>query len=246
LAWWCGPCYGWARLLRVSSPWPRRLQRFTSRHRWSLPLALASTLFFARWAGEMRELQLEPFDAAVASAIAQTRGHWDWLMLNLTRLGEGEALLVLLGSISASLLATRRRREVAFLLTIGGGTLLLNALLKLAFARARPDVAELYLITTPHSFSFPSGHALGSTTVLFGLVVVARVIGVRGMWLGCVGGCAALLVLGVSASRVYFGVHFPSDVIGGMFAGAGWVSAVAGWFYPRVLPGEEVPPAEAS
>ena len=47
-----------------------------------------------------------------------------------------------------------------------------------------------------------------------------------------------VVILGVAASRVYFGVHYPSDVIGGMLAGAAWIAAVTGWFYPRLLPGE--------
>lgn len=194
----------------------------------------------------MRELQLGPFDTAVAQAVAGLRGHWDALMLTLTRFGEGESLLVLVVLSAALLLALRRPREAVFLCTVGMGTLALNALLKLGFARARPGAAELYLIHTPSSFSFPSGHALASTTVLFALVVIAKVAGARGIGLAFLACFAAAVVLGVSASRVYFGVHFPSDVIGGMLAGAGWVSAVSGWFYPRVLPGEEVPPAEAS
>lgn len=232
--------------MRVSSTWPRGLLRFAARHRWSLPLALGSSFFFAHWAEEMRELELGPFDTAVARALAGLRGHWDALMLTFTRFGEGESLLILVVLSGALLLALRRPREAVFLSTVGAGTLLLNALLKLAFARARPGADELYLIHTPSSFSFPSGHALATTTVLFALVVVAKVAGARGVWLAFLSCFAALVVLGVSASRVYFGVHFPSDVIGGMLAGAGWVSAVSGWFYPRVLPGEEVPPAEAS
>ncbi len=233
-------------MLHVSSTWPRRLLRFAARHRWSLPLTLAASLFFARWAQEMRELELSPFDAAVAAAISGLRGHWDPLMLGLTRFGEGESLFVVVACAMLVLFVLRRPREAAFLGTVGAGTVALNALLKLAFARARPGADALYLIHTPSSFSFPSGHALASTTVLFALVIVVRVSGLRGAGLALLASFATLVVLGVSASRVYFGVHFPSDVIGGMLAGAGWVSAVSGWFYPRVLPGEEVPPAEAS
>jgi membrane-associated phospholipid phosphatase len=54
----------------------------------------------------------------------------------------------------------------------------------------------------------------------------------------------ALVVSGVALSRVYFGVHFASDVLGGQLAAAAWVSALTGWFYPRLLPGEEATVAE--
>jgi membrane-associated phospholipid phosphatase len=229
---------------RVSSPVPRLLRRFVARHRWSLPLSLGSAAFFAHWAEEMRELELKPFDAAVATTIAAARGHVDSVMLALTRFGEGESLFAVLALAALTMVWRRRQREAVFLTAVGAGTLLLNAGLKLAFARARPDADSLYMIHTPRSYSFPSGHALGTTAVVFGLVVVARVAGLRGVWLALVAAIGALVVLGVSTSRVYFGVHFPSDVIGGMLAGAAWVSAMAGWFYPRVLPGEEVPPAK--
>lgn len=218
------------------------MRAFLSRHRWSLPLALGSAFCFARLASELREQELGPLDANLSRALVQLRGSLDRPMLWLTRLGEGESLLVVGLGAAALLLAARRRREVRFLAAVGSGALALNALLKLAFHRGRPSAAELYLIRTPSSYSFPSGHALASSAVLLGLVVVVRVVGVRGVYLVPLTGMVAVLVLGIAASRVYFGVHYPSDVLGGLLAGAGWLSAVTGWFYPRVLPGEEVPP----
>jgi len=220
----------------------RKLIGFLSRHRWSVPPSLLSAVFFAQLASELRENELGPFDAAVAKLVAGTRGDFDQPMLWLTRLGEGESLAVIALLAGALLLAFRRMREVRYLASVGLGTLLLDALLKFMFHRARPGPEGLYLIHTPYSYSFPSGHALGSLGVLFGLVMVARAVGVRGVYLALLAGVVTLLVLGVATSRIYFGVHFPSDVIGGLLAGVGWVSAITGWFYPRALPGEAVAP----
>ena len=221
----------------------RRLLGFLSRHRWSVPPSLLSIACFARLATELRENELGPFDTAVASFVARSRGELDRPMLWLTDLGEGYTLTLLALVAAMLLVAARRWRELKYLSTVCIGTLLLNGLLKLAFQRARPGAAGLYMMHTPHSYSFPSGHALGSTGVLFGLVLVARAVGVRGGYLASLGGVALLLVLGIAASRVYFGVHFPSDVMGGLLAGAGWVSAITGWFYPRALPGEDAEPS---
>ena len=203
-----------------------------------MPCTLLSAGFFGRLSSELRENELGPFDTAVASAVARTRGDFDGPMLWLTRLGNGTSLLLIGASCGLLLLGLRRRRETAFLAAVGGGTFILSVSLKLAFRRARPGESVLYMIHSPRSFSFPSGHALASTAVLFGLVVVARVMGVHGVRLFVLSGVALVLVLGIASSRVYFGVHFPSDVLGGLLAGAAWVSAVTGWFYPRVLPGE--------
>ena len=84
---------------------------------------------------------------------------------------------------------------------------------------------------------------MGSAGVLGSLAVIVRVLRPRRVvWLS-VAVLSALMVLGVALSRVYLGAHYPSDVLGGLFAAASWISAVTGWVYPRLLPHERTTPA---
>jgi undecaprenyl-diphosphatase len=221
----------------------RRLSKFLARHRWSIPLTLLSALFFAELAEEVREGELKTFDSAVTDFVARGRGPLDAIMLALTHFGGGRPMLVLCVLAMLALVLAKRPRDAAFVGLAGGGAAALNWLLKLAFQRARPEAP--FLVALPDSFSFPSGHAMGSTGVLASLLVVAHVVGLKPFQRVLAITCTLTLIVGIGASRVYLGVHYPSDVIGGQLAGAGLVSALTGWFYPRLLPGEasgEQPP----
>lgn len=217
--------------------WLRRGGDFLRRHRWSLPLTVLSALSFGELASELSEGELDGFDRAVSAAIVSLRGRFDGPMLWLTRLGDAWTLAVLSVAVMMALFP-KRRREALYLACCTGGGALWVVVLKLLFARARPD-GEPFLIPRPESYSFPSGHALGSTALFASLVVVLFVSGRPSRLRVAAALLAFLLVAGVLLSRVYLGVHYPSDVIGGAFAAAAWVSAVTGWFYPRLLPGEE-------
>lgn len=225
----------------TSAPLPRasswRAVEFVRRHQWSVPLSTLSTVSLAYLAAEMRDGDLDGLDAAVAGVVHGWRGSMDGLMLVLTR--TGGALGMTLASIATVvvLLALRHRRAAIFMTTAALGTLALTTGLKLLFQRARPaDVA--YMIQAPSSFSFPSGHALGSMGVIASVVVVLYAVQAGRLLCRLATALAALFVVGVALSRVYFGVHYPSDVIGGQLAAAAWVSAVTGWFYPQLFPGE--------
>jgi undecaprenyl-diphosphatase len=104
------------------------------------------------------------------------------------------------------------------------GGLVLQMALKTLIHRTRPQYAASYL--HGHSYSFPSGHAMQSTIAYVMVVVVGSLASER--WrthraLLLAGAIALVLVIGFS--RVYLGVHYPSDVIGGFAAGTAWLLA---------------------
>jgi undecaprenyl-diphosphatase len=211
---------------------------FAKRHRWSLTLSVLSLVCFVRLGSEMREGELDALDAGVARMVFAFHGTFDGVMFALTRLGTGLSLAVLSALVCARLVSSGRKREALFLVVSAGGAGLLNGVLKLAFHRARPGAMFLYLVPAPSSFSFPSGHAMGSMAVFASIAVLVCVSGASRALRFLAVAVAIGLVLGVGVSRIYLGVHFPSDIIGGQLAGAAWVSAITGWFYPWLLPGE--------
>lgn len=108
----------------------------------------------------------------------------------------------------------------AVLTSVGGG--LLNRALKLMFERARPDLVES--LGEASGFSFPSGHTMGSMIVIGAIIWVcirltrSRKAGAFAVAAGVSG------ILAISASRVYLGVHWSSDIIGGLAAGIVWLT----------------------
>lgn len=219
-----------------------RLLAFLLRHPWSIGLSLLSTFCFVELAEEMREDELGAFDAPVMALVARARGWLDAPMLALTHLGDSLNMTLIAVAVIAACLWRRRWHAAAFMAVAPGGAALLNLGLKLLFQRARPDASSLYLIETPGSFSFPSGHAMGSAGVLASVVVLLYALGVPRPFRAIAVVLAAIIGAGIALSRVYFGVHYPSDVLGGQLGALAWVSAVTGWFYPRLLPGERAAP----
>lgn len=173
----------------------------------------------------IREAPLVQFDLEVYKWLrerATLYGYAGWSVL--TSLGNGSTLTVV-GVGVAAILALRRHWIV-----LGGwaaallGSGLLDGLLKLAIQRPRPEAAFDFL--TRLSWSFPSGHSMASL-VTYGMVAYLLVLalpGRKGLQIGVVCGFA-LLILAIGFSRLYLGVHYFSDVVGGFSAGALWLSA---------------------
>ncbi|HET7458165.1 MAG TPA: phosphatase PAP2 family protein [Gemmatimonadaceae bacterium] len=142
----------------------------------------------------------------------------------VTQLGSPAAMAAL-GAAGALVLWRARRHTtlIAWLAAFGGGAAV-DWVLKSVVHRARPTYGNVYL--HGHSYSFPSGHAMGSAIGYAMLVYVAGLYWhpANRAWrtLGVV--AAAAIVVAVGLSRVYLGVHYPSDVIGGWAAAAAWLS----------------------
>ena len=142
----------------------------------------------------------------------------------ITLLGSPVTLTVL--ALGVGLLLAARRQWIllgGWLAAFAGGGLL-DVVLKLVIRRPRPPYAAAFL--QHYSWSFPSGHAMGS---LIGYGMLAYVLAVlwihrRSAQISVVLG-AALLIVAIGFSRLYLGVHYFSDVVGGYAAGLLWLSA---------------------
>lgn len=135
--------------------------------------------------------------------------------------------LLPLGVVAAAVFLLRgwRRGGLLVLVTLVGAALL-DVGLKACFARARPEAFFDYY-PSPTSFSFPSGHALVATCFFGGIAVLLshRLEGRLAQVLVWLVAIAVIFLIGVS--RIYLGVHYPTDVIGGFAVGVVWVTAVA-------------------
>jgi undecaprenyl-diphosphatase len=116
------------------------------------------------------------------------------------------------------------RREALIVALSLSGAILLSDSIKLLVSRSRPPVVHLQAVT---GTSFPSGHATQASAFWLSLGFwVLRAAGAPPP-VSCVAAAFALmLVLGVAASRVYLGVHYPGDVVGGVLLGTGWTAFV--------------------
>ena len=139
----------------------------------------------------------------------------------------------LLTLLAFGLLLMWGRRAEAWLvgLTVAGGAAV-GTLAKLAFHRPRPP-ARFALITEPSSFSFPSGHALYSLLFFGVLAFVLARLAKRLGWRLVILGSAALAVILVGLSRVYLGVHWPSDVVASWSLAATVLSVACGLYLTR-------------
>jgi undecaprenyl-diphosphatase len=190
-------------------------------------LTAAAALALFSWLGrEILEGEVLAFDERLRALAHDLASPRLTALMRAASFYGGPAVLVPLGLLVAAAFQAKGWPRGALLVVVTlAGAGLLNWLLKFSFARVRP--ASYFDYPLPGSPSFPSGHALYAASVFGGLAVLltARIrnrLPQLAIWF-----VATLVILLVGVSRVYLGVHYPSDVLAGYAIGAIWVTAVA-------------------
>lgn len=221
----------------------RRARLWLGRHELGALLsvfALAAGLWaFIEIADEVTAGETKALDRSLLLSLRNPRDVADplgppWLEeigRDLTALGGVAVLTLLSTAVVAHLTLHRKPRAAAFVACSVLGALSLSTALKRAFDRARPDlVTQLSHVETS---SFPSGHSMLSAAVYLTLGALLARFQSNLLLRAHVLAWALLLTILVGLSRVYVGVHWPTDVLAGWAAGAAWASLC--WLIARLL-----------
>jgi len=189
--------------------------------------ALAALVFWASgWfvTGPYKQYPAS-FDSSIRYTMRQIQSPmWTQLFLAVTRLGSTVVLIVIGCVAGIVFIALRWFRPLLVLIVVMAGQAALHHGFKLLFARPRPP--SLINYPTVESFSFPSGHAV-SSLCLYGTLawIIATSLENSAAKVG-IAIFAAVLIFLIGMSRVYIGVHYPTDVVAGFAGAAIWTAAV--------------------
>lgn len=195
-----------------------------------LLLYLLPILLFAKLADEVGEHETLAFDEAVLRGVHELANPaLDTVMRYATNLGYTWAIAA--GTIIIVWLCLRqgKYRQALFALAGIGGSAFINLILKALFQRDRPQLWER--LVTENSYSFPSGHAMASASLA--MVIVVLLWPTKWRLTAIIGGIIYMVF--IAFTRLYLGVHYPTDIIAGWLVTALWIVIAAAVIknYPR-------------
>ncbi len=230
---------------KARAGWRKRLARFTPRDRAELALlsggigCLLLLVVFSKLASEVFAGETQSFDRRLLLALRDPTDPSQpigpvWMVsvaLDITALGSATVLGLTVFAVAGFLLLQGLWRRALFVTIASLGGWFINEALKELFQRARPDIV-------PHlrevmTMSFPSGHAMQSAVVYLTLGALSMHIAQRRLTKFFCMSVAMLATALVGASRVYLGVHYPTDVLAGWLIGLSW--ALLCWMIERSL-----------
>ncbi len=170
-----------------------------------------------------------PWETALMIAIhLRATAAIDGIATAVTQLGSAYWVTPVVGAIAIRFIWQRRWRSLTYLLVTLGGCVVTNLAAKAYWHRLRPHLWEGYI--HPVDFSFPSGHAM--TSMSFAAVLVALTWGSRWVWLTALLG--SVYVGAIAWTRLYLGVHYPSDILAGWLLAIAWAVSMSVLFKPHV------------
>ncbi len=170
------------------------------------------------------ESALEATDVRIAEAVYDLHNPLLHLLMRLASpFGSTVGVIVVTAALGVFTWRRGERRTAVIACATILAAIVLNPVLKLMFARPRPELFPM--IPLPQSYAFPSGHTVGATVAY--AVVVMVLARFRPEWRAKLHAGAAVIVVLVGAARVYLGVHWPGDVAAGWAFGA--IMATIGW-----------------
>lgn len=164
---------------------------------------------------------LQPFDNALTSIIRNLHPQWTGFFSWITQFGDSTNIIILF-LIIFFVLVYRKKYVDAIWLSLGLAIIagVISPLLKLFFARERPLLEHL---VTETSYSFPSGHATASMVFYGSLIFLVPLFIQTKFWRVGLQICLAIFILLIGISRIYLGVHFPTDILAGYCESLTWL-----------------------
>lgn len=199
---------------------------------WAGAIALALGLFAALTQQRGASGEGGTLDRAILLQVAELRTPpLTAIMIGVTRLGSPRPFAVITLVALVALIALGDRRGALHLAIAGLGTWILEVATKGLLERARPT--EVVPLRQVSGYSYPSGHALAASALYLTMAILlgGRLRGRTPKAL--VMGGVLLLIFAIAVSRVYLGVHYPSDVLGGVALGSAWALVLAAAFNVR-------------
>lgn len=171
-----------------------------------------------------------PWDERILLAVHGTATtQLDVFAAILTNLGSFSIAFPIALLLSVPLLLQRRWRSLIYLMTALLGNAIINNAAKVFLHRMRPHLWESFY-PLPHSYAFPSGHAMTSMTIAAALIVLTW----SSFWCLPVAIFGSLYVVAIGWTRLYLGVHFPSDILAGWMVSVAWAVGIAFLIKPHL------------
>jgi undecaprenyl-diphosphatase len=200
---------------------------------WALMISLLCAIGFGLIALLVSDKKIAQFDSTIIAFIQglESPGLTS-IMKFFTFIGSGtQVVIIALLVIFFLFKVLHHRRELILFIWVVLGTTILNEILKTIFHRARPTI---HRIVDANGFSFPSGHSMAAFS-LYGVIafLLWRHLSTS-LGRGLIIIFSIFMIIMIGVSRIYLGVHYPSDVLGGFLA-SGCMLAVSIWFYQSYM-----------